>query len=405
MTTENLERPAGRQKLLAALCVTIVPLAGLGSVADRASGDVSDISIADYANQMDACYRVRSGVIRELSYDNSGEWNLLQLTGTGGVTKGGPVAVGAPAAALYANQLQVCYRDKSGNIQDAWYNGSTSEWTVQQLTGTAGLAGVGPVAVGNLSIVSYYNPQQQQHVFYRDKPGNIQDVWYNGLGRWSVLQLSGSGGQAGGPAAAKDPSAVLYSNQAHVCYADAEGFIHDVWSNESGPWSTLKLTGTGGLTDGPPAVGNLAVADYANQLHVCYRDKSGNIHDAWYNGSTDEWSHQQLTGARGWTHGPPATGNLSVVSYSNPQQMHVCYRDRAGIIRDVWYSGDGGWDVQQLTGKEGLTKGPAALGNLSVSIYSNQLHVLYRDIFGIICDVWSEESGPWQFQKISVKEK
>ncbi len=108
-------------------------------------------------------------------------------------------------------------------------------------------------------------------------------------------------------------------------------------------WQTLT-GGGGGNTDGPPAAGDPAVVSYNDQMHVCYRDTSGLIQDAWYDGHGN-WNLQQLTGG-GNTDGPTAVGNPAPVSYGD--QMHVCYRDTsgsllpgvaAGLIQDAWYIG------------------------------------------------------------------
>jgi hypothetical protein len=61
----------------------------------------------------------------------------------------------------------------------------------------------------------------------------------------------------------------------------------------------------GGNTTGSPA-GGLRQACYGNgtcdegltcfSVHVCYRDSSRNIWDAWYDASNNVWNLQQLSG-------------------------------------------------------------------------------------------------------------
>ena len=83
--------------------------------------------------------------------------------------------------------------------------------------------------------------------------------------------------------AAGKPSVCIYSGQTHYCYRDTNGDIWDViWTGSN--WTAQQVTGTGGQTDGPAAVGDPAVVVYSgtgfNQMHYFYRDLDGNIWDA-----------------------------------------------------------------------------------------------------------------------------
>ncbi len=225
-------------------------------------------------------------------------WDWQTLTGGGGGNTDGPPAAGDPAVVSYNDQMHVCYRDTSGLIQDAWYDGH-GNWNLQQLTGGGNTDG--PTAAGDPALVSY---NDQMHVCYRDTSGSllpgvaaglIQDAWYDGHGNWHLQTLTGGGGgNTDGPPAAGDPAVVSYNDQMHVCYRDTSGLIQDAWYDGHGNWNLQQLTG-GGNTDGPTAVGNPAPVSYGDQMHVCYRDTSGSllpgvaaglIQDAWYIGST-----------------------------------------------------------------------------------------------------------------------
>ncbi len=348
-----------------------------------------DPAVVSYNDQMHVCYRDTSGLIQDAWYDGHGNWNLQQLTGGGNTD--GPTAAGDPALVSYNDQMHVCYRDTSGSllpgvaaglIQDAWYDGH-GNWHLQTLTGGGGGNTDGPPAAGDPAVVSY---NDQMHVCYRDTSGLIQDAWYDGHGNWNLQQLTG-GGNTDGPTAAGDPALVSYNDQMHVCYRDtsgsllpgvAAGLIQDAWYDGHGNWHLQTLTGGGGgNTDGPPAAGDPAVVSYNDQMHVCYRDTSGLIQDAWYDGHGN-WNLQQLTGG-GNTDGPTAAGDPALVSYND--QMHVCYRDTSGLIQDAWYDGHGNWNLQQLTGG-GNTDGPTAVGNPAPVSYGDQMHVCYRDTSG-----------------------
>ena len=352
---------------------------------------VGDPAVVQYKDQMHVCYRDGNGLIQDAWYDGQGHWSLQHLTGSGGNT-GGPPAVGDPAVVQYKDQMHACYRDRNGLIQDAWYDGQ-GHWSLQHLTGSGGNTG-GPPAAGDPAVVQY---KDQMHACYRDRNGLIQDAWYDGQGHWSLQHLTGSGGNTGGPPAAGDPAVVQYKDQMHACYRDRNGLIQDAWYDGQGHWSLQQLTGSGGNTGGPPAAGDPAVVQYKDQMHACYRDRNGLIQDAWYDGQ-GHWSLQQLTGggnfAGGNTDGPPAVGDPAVVQYED--QMHVCYRDGNGLIQDAWYDGQGHWSLQQLTGSGGDMGGPPAVGDPAVVQYKDQMHVCYRDGHfrdaGLIQDAWYDGS-------------
>ena len=65
---------------------------------------------------------------------------------------------------------------------------------------------------------------------------------------------------------------------------------------------------------------------------------------------------------------PRHTSTLPLVSYNN--QMHVCYRDSSSIIWDAWYDGSGHWNLQRLTVGAALTSGPAAASDPDVVSYN-----------------------------------
>ncbi len=319
--------------------------------------------------------------------------NLGQTSSVGGGLTTGPAAVSNPAVIVYSNQMHVCYSDRAGNIQDAWYD--SAHWNLQQLTGGGGAKTGGPAAAGNLSPVDYGN---QMHVCYRDKSGNIQDVWYNGSGAWAVQALTGSGGKTNGVAAVSNPAALTYSGQMHVCYVDNPGNVQDAWYDGS-HWNLQQLTGAGPAvkTGGPAAAGGVSPVEYESQMHACYTDKSGNIQDVWWNGSN--WSMQQLTGTGGKTAGSSSAGNPTAVTYSG--QKHVCYRDRGGNIQDAWYDGSH-WNLQQLSGSGPAVKtaAPAAVGDPIVIIYDGQMHVCYVDNSGNIQDAWWDGAN-WNWQRLT----
>jgi hypothetical protein len=221
------------------------------------------------------------------------------------------------------------------------------------------------------------------------------------MSTWHLQQINlGGNGKTAGPTAVIDPSAFVYAvniydifnganiafNQSHVLYNDAFGRIWDSWYDGDGHWNLQQINLAGsGKTTGPAAGGDPSFFVYSNQAHVLYRDAIGTIWDSWYDGD-GHWKLQQINlGGNGKTTGPAAGGDPSSFVYSN--QSHVLYRDESGMIWDSWYDGDGHWKLQQINlGGNGKTTGPAAGGDPSSFVYSNQSHVLYRDESGVIWD-------------------
>ncbi len=206
--------------------------------------------------------------------------------------------------------------------------------------------------IGNLAVAAYSGTGfNQLHCCFQDKDGYISDMILNGS-NWSIQQVTGPGGQAGGPAAARDgnPAVVVYSgtsfNQMHYCYRDQDGNIQDAVYDDYGKhWSMQQVTGTdqNAKTNGPKAAGDVAVVVYSgdgfNQMHYCYRDQDGNIQDAAYDDFGKRWSIQQLTGAHGQTNGPAAAGDPVLFVYSGTgfNQRHCCYRDKTGYLQDAFW--------------------------------------------------------------------
>jgi papain like protease len=130
------------------------------------------------------------------------------------------------------------------------------------------------------------------------------------------------------------------------------------------------------LLDGLDAGSDPKIAgDASGQIYVVRTDIKGNIQrNVWNNG----WSKVQwLTGPEGFTKAPPAVGNSSAVG------SDVLYRDADGNIHGVYQSGDQ-WTWQQVTGDSGIIKAPPAAGDLKLSEYYGGTEVCYRDTDGNI---------------------
>jgi hypothetical protein len=306
-------------------------------------------------------------------------------------------AAGKPTTRIYNGQLHLFYRAHANNLFDIIKVGPGS-WAPPRRIG------VGVAAAGNLSSV-VYDRYSQLHLCYRDADTQA-DIWddlYDPTpphAGWSAQKL-GAGTPAKAPAAAGDPNAVAFtvaaSDQLHFCYRDTNDNIQDIYYSD-GKWLVAQLTG-GGRTKAPAAAGEPKTVVFNGQLHVCYRDKSGNIQDVYY---ADGWIWQQLAGEqlpdgpKPRTAGPLADSDTALVIYAS--QMHVCYRDRVGVVVDAYYDPTGGWSYQLL----GPASDVQADGDPAVTVYGNQMHVCYRDTHGNIWDaLYDPVASAWRTQQLA----
>ncbi len=353
----------------------------------------SNLFICDFTNQQHFAYIGLDGNIDDAWYNGANSsWNFQKIN-LGGVTNG-VAAAGSLFVCTYADQQHFAYLDAVGNIQDAWYDGAKSKWNLQKIN-NGGLT-AGPAAAGSLFVCVYNN---QQHFAYIDHSGNIQDAWWDGANnRWNLQKIN-NGGVTTGPPAAGHLFVCTFNNQQHFAYLDAAGNIQDAWyDGPNNRWSLQKIN-NGGLTTGPAALDSLFVCVFGNQQHFAYRDASGNIQDAWYNGANNRWSLQKINNG-GLTAGPSAAGSLFVSVFNN--QQHFAYLDSAGNVQDCWYDGaNNHWNLQKIN-NSGVTAGPKASSNLFVCVYNNQQHFSYLGTTGVVWDAWYDGvTSRWNLQEIN----
>jgi len=341
------------------------------------SGAVGDPSAFVYGSQIHFLYRDISGLIWDSFYDPiSNEGNLQQIAGPGGLNAA-PAAAEGPSSYIYFDQTHIIYRAANGAIWDCYYVTHQSDWLLQQIN----LGGVskGPAAVGNPSSFVY---GLQTHVLYRAVDGTIWDSWYPGTGsQWSLQQINLSGATSA-PAAAGDPSPLVYVDQTHIIYRDTGGTIWDsYYITDQLSWG-LQQINLGGLTGGPAAAGDPSPFVYGIQIHVVYRAVDGTIWDSWYPGTGSQWLLQQITPLGILPNG--LTGDF-ILAASDPlafaysdQTLHIVYRDSYGTLWNGYYdSASGQWVGQQLN------VGGAAVGE-PAAFLDSQAHVVYRDAYGYI---------------------
>jgi hypothetical protein len=259
-----------------------------------------------FAYWSQAEWNSQNGIIWDAWYDGPiGRWNLQQIN-FGGHTIS-PYAASAPFVSVFLDQQHFAYGGLDGTIWDAWYDGSTGEWKLQQINkglsfNSEGLTDgppsggqYGAATLGCTPFVSVFGTQQ--HFTYVDSSFVIWDAWYDGVtGNWN-LQKVNAGGRTNGPLAASLPFVSVFGVQQHFTYVDSDLIIWDAWyDGATGGWN-LQQINSGGQTEGPatwdftaerndftgaPSLNSsLFVWVYGEEQHFSYVGRDGNMWDAY----------------------------------------------------------------------------------------------------------------------------
>jgi hypothetical protein len=357
--------------------------------------------VSVFGEQQHFAYVDVAGTVWDAWYDGSSDsWSLQQIN-AGGLTNG-PAAVGRLFVSVFGKQQHFAYVDLAGTLQDVWYDGETNHWSVQQIN--AGGLTNGPAAVSG-PFLSVFG--EQQHFAYLDNAGAVWDSWYDRENDTWALQKANVGGQTDGNASADRPFVWINNQQQHFTYVDAAGTIFDAWYDRPNDMWKLQQINAGGLTNGPAAVARPVLSVFGHQdeqQHVGYLDSGGIIWDMWYDGGSGDWKLQQIN-ASGLTEGPAAVAGPFIYTFLTSWQQHFAYLDSAGTIWDSWYDGKKEtWNLQQINAG-GLTEGPAAAAFLFISplkLGELEQHFVYVDSEGTIWDSWYDvENDNWNLQQIN----
>jgi hypothetical protein len=366
-------------------------------------------------------------------------------------------------ASYNVGDLRFTYRDGTGAIQDVLMPSTSGVFSpgvsagLQQInlrSTNPQARTAGPAAAGDPFVL---NVGTDKHFVYRDSGGTIWDAWYNGA--WTLEQINstpssqlcgplgcfgyvpGIVGLTNGPPAAGDPFVVVYGQQLHYVYRDANGNIQDAWYDGAGAWHLDQINSPSsvGRTFTPGAAGDPFVYVVVNpvsnltELHFAFRDSKGNIFDAFYDGG-GYWGQE-------WV------GCCSIRAASGPVvslyggHLHYTYGGYNGAISDVFVPsgnglfGNGNWTVQQLN-LGGMTNAPSAFvqspkvsctscgtetldslqglssvvdpaystfsvnGTCTDFIGNTTLHVAYRDVIGAIQHIWYDGAGSWHSEEV-----
>jgi hypothetical protein len=355
-------------------------------------------------------------------------WHLQQINGNQTDVPGeylacrGAPNVGFPNAVFvctFGDQQHFAYVDNGGivdsadgNLQDCFYDGDTNQWTSQQITGAGGALPAVP-APGSAPYLSAFG--YELHFAYIDTNSNVQDCFYNSVtDKWGARQITGVGGvlpnvpAVGGVSPYGSPNSPLalcaFGDQLHFTYIDANNVLQDCYCfYDDGilQWKLQQINGTDPtvpgesvVCKGTPLLGDnpvVSACTFGNQQHFTYIDGNFNLQDCFYDGDTNEWHSQRLTGGS-WPFALPAPslcadGGVSVCTFGN--QQHFVYLDQNLSLQDCFYDGDENqWKLQQITGGMPTVTGepvscptapPLGLGFWSVCAFQDELHFIYVD--------------------------
>ena len=171
-----------------------------------------------------------------------------------------------------------------------------------------------------------------------------------------------------------------------ILYRDNYGTIQDLFAYPPSATQPFPLDGLAAGSDPSFCI------DSIGQVYAFRTDLLGNIqYNIWHNG----WSKVQwLTGPQGLTEGPPAVGDPAVVG-----GPFVLYRDADGHIHSIAFAG-GQWKWQQVTGGTGIAAPPAASDPTPMEYHGN-LHVFYRGADGNIQDLQYLSHSTWAVQQVT----
>jgi hypothetical protein len=249
--------------------------------------------IGVYQNQQHFAYVDAVGTIWDSWYDgNHNTWKLQQIN-NGGLTKGPTASPYHVAGTLGSvgiwvdpsnTQQHFTYLGTDSVIYDAFWDSNANSWKLQKLTG-GGLTN-GPAGSGCPFGCVYHS---QQHIAYLDKTGTINDAWYDGNGRWGLQKIGSQAAASTQPFVWVDPT----DTQQHFTYLGPDAGVYDAfWDSTKNAWQAQKIN-VGGNTTGPAAVGMPTACVFGKEEHVAYLDSGGNVWDSWrdVNGT---WNLQQV---------------------------------------------------------------------------------------------------------------
>ncbi|HXG11800.1 MAG TPA: hypothetical protein VNK04_18740 [Gemmataceae bacterium] len=378
--------------------IALVLMAGVFlSAAEEKAGEKGDrIRFASYArddnNTQHVFYRNNDGSIIELwsKYGDPKGWNAKDLTAEAKA----PKAAGSPAAYFLDkdNTQHVVYRGADGNIYELFYmeqRDRTGSWQVNNLTQLTGA----PRAAGNPA--GYVNERDNsQHVLYRSSDGDVIELFNARKGDNKGWQHQNLTGNLKAPKAEGDPDGYFlrFNNSQHVVYRDKEGNIHELFLGEGQQqWQHVNLMGQ---TKAPKADGDPCgyVATNDNTQHVVYRSSEGDIIELYHvpQGRVVGWHAKNLTAE---AQAPKAEGNPVGYFVQDNNTQHIIYRDRDGNLQELFLKErQERWMHNNLTQQAKAPKAASDPSGYYLDKDKTQ-HVIFRSQDGQIIELYHRAAG------------
>ena len=301
-----------------------------------------------------------------------------------------PAALGNPVTMLTPEQQHVFYRDKHGDIQHIFVNAKNQffhdVWT-QNLHVRK--------AAGDPATMQTAN---QQHIFYRDANGDIQHIFVNQKNQFfaDVWTQKAAKKYPGVGKAAGDPVTMLTDNQQHIFYRDTDGDIQHIFVDQNNHffhdvWTQRAQTKAGIIRK---ASGDPVTMQTANQQHIFYRDTDGDIQHIFVD-QNNQYFHDVWT-QRAAAKNPQvrkAAGDPVTMVTNNEQ--HVFYRDTNGDIQHMFVDQHNQFFQDVWTQRAQMQNGNIlkAAGDPVTMQTADQQHIFYRDTSGNIQHIFVNQSN------------
>jgi RHS repeat-associated protein len=298
----------------------------------------------------------------------------------------------------------------NGHVHER-FTATDGSWKDQDLTSlSADPSGAG---VGPLTSFAAPNTNAPEHVFY---PGVIE-LYSDTSGAWHRRNITAMAGATQSnyleltSFLSQDPNA-----PEHVFYPDTNLHIHELWSDSSGAWHDHDVTAASGA---PVAYSFVGYGLYAltsfywpnssSPGHVFFgtgpsstvgtNPPVGDIHELWSD-SSGNWHDRDITALTGAPQGGGPSSSFLWPNSSAPE--HIFYSTVDGHIHELWSDSSGGWHHQDITVLSGAPAAGGGVGSLTTSLLSIDPnapeHVYFTDATSHVWGIWTDTNGAWHKQ-------
>lgn len=325
-------------------------------------------------------------------------WGFETLEGDPGAVSPHNSDVGAqPSAIVFNGQAYVFHYDVAyGNLRYARH--TSSGWVFDILDGAGGPSGRYDANVGNTPTAVVY--QNQLHAFYFDADnGNLRHAWSSDGVNWSFDNVDGDPGSWGQLNAnlGQTPTAIVFNNLLYVFYKDGQnGNLRQAILNGTNWSSFLNIDGDYGSLGGYNGdIGdNPSVVIYGAALHLFYRDNTHtNLRHAW-SGNGANWSFENLDGDVGSIAGYNGDVGAHPIALMYGNSLHLFYRNETTqSLRHSWHD-SGGWHFEAVTGPGSVTGYQGNIGLMTSGVNFGSLQLFSYDVaHGDLAHIFHNSSG------------